>query len=416
MPKDPPMNAFSERAKELDRNDPLASCRERFVIPEGVIYLDGNSLGLMASVVPDRLAHLTESEWSQGLIRSWSTAGWFDLPLTVGNRIAPIIGAGTDEVAVGESTSVNLFRCMAAAMLQNAPRSTLLVESENFPTDNYLAESVAAMMPAVSVRDFSDDLESSLDDDVAVVVLSHIDYRSSKVRDMAATTAAIHAAGALVVWDVSHSAGAVPLDVTKADVDFAVGCTYKYLNGGPGAPAFTWVNPRHTGDLRQPLTGWMGHRDPFAFAPEYEPAPGARQLVCGTPQVVSLTTLDASLELWADLDLDALYAKGRALTEFFIEAVEATCPAGSLTLAGPRNPDDRGGHVSFDIAEGGLHIMQALYERGVVGDFRPPSLMRFGFAPLYTSFTEVAQAAGHLADLLSTGAWRDVAVERVPGT
>lgn len=268
------MNIFTERAEELDRNDDLAACRKNFVIPEGVIYLDGNSLGMMATTVSDRLAELTESEWSHGLIRSWSTAGWFDLPVTVGNRIAPIIGAGADEVVVGESTSVNLFRCMAAAMLKNATRSTILVESDNFPTDNYLAESVAAMMPAVSVRDFTDDLESALDADVGLVVLSHIDYRSSKVRDMAATTRAVHAAGSLVLWDVSHSAGAIPLDVTGADVDFAVGCTYKYLNGGPGAPAFTWVNPRHVGDLRQPLTGWMGHRDPFAFAPNYEPAAG----------------------------------------------------------------------------------------------------------------------------------------------
>lgn len=411
------LTTFTERAAELDRNDKLASFRERFVIPDDVIYLDGNSLGLMASTVPERLGHLTESEWSHGLIRSWSTAGWFDLPLTVGNRIAPIIGAGADEVAVGESTSVNLFRCMVTAMLHNAPRSTILVEAENFPTDSYMAESVAALMPTASLRSFDEDLASALDDDVALVVLSHVDYRSAKIRDMAAITKAAHAAGALVLWDISHSVGAVPCDVTGADTDFAVGCTYKYLNGGPGAPAFTWINPRHMDNLRQPLLGWMGHRDPFAFAPEYAPAPGARQLVCGTPQVLSLATLDEALKIWDELDLDALYAKGRALTEFFVEAVMTTCPAGSVTLAGPSDPYERGNHVSLDIAEGGFEIMQALYERGVIGDFRQPSLMRFGFAPLYTSFSEVAAAAAHLVDLLATGAWRDVApTERLPGT
>lgn len=411
------MTNFAQRAAELDRNDPLASFREQFIIPEGVIYLDGNSLGMMASAVPDRLAQLTGSEWSHGLIRSWSTAGWFDLPLTVGNRIAPIIGAGVDEVAVGESTSVNLFRCMGAAMLHDSTRSTMLLEDDNFPTDNYMAESVTAMMPEVSVRSFGDDLASELNDDVALVVLSHIDYRTARVRDMAAINEIVHAAGALVLWDVSHSAGAVAVDVTGADADFAVGCSYKYLNGGPGAPAFTWINPRLLTDLRQPLTGWMGHRDPFAFAAEYEPAPGARQLVCGTPQVVSLSTLDEALKIWADVDLESLYAKGRAMTDLFIEVVETTCPPGSVALAGPRDAADRGGHVSLDVAEGGLQIMQALYERGVVGDFRPPSLMRFGFAPLYLSFAEVAQAASHLADLLTTGAWRDIAIpDRVPGT
>lgn len=410
---------FAERATELDRLDPLAPLRDRFAVPQDVIYLDGNSLGLMAKTVPARLAHLAETEWSQGLIRSWSTAGWFDLPMTVGNRIAPIIGAAPGEVAVGESTSVNLFRCMAAALHLADGRSTLLIERDNFPTDNYMAQGLTDLVAGSSVAEFSTDeeLHAALNPDVAVVVLSHIDFRTAKVRDMKAINAVAHAAGALVLWDVSHSAGATPVDLPGAGADFAVGCGYKYLNGGPGAPSFTWINPRHMDNIRQPLSGWMGHRDPFAFADNYEPAPGMRQLVCGTPQVVSLTTLDEALTVWEDVDLDALHTKGRQLTDLFIEAVETLCPEGSIRLASPRDASERGCHVSLHIEEGGLQIMQVLYERGVIGDFRQPSLMRFGFGPLYLSYAETVGAATHLADILHTEVWRTVEMpERLPGT
>jgi kynureninase len=398
---------LQRRAAALDAADSLAPMRARFHVPDGVIYLDGNSLGPMPKTVTARIADVATREWSEGLIRSWLTAGWFDLPLTVGDRIAPLIGAGRGEVAVGDSTSVNLFKGLAAALHLRPGRSVIVAEEANFPTDSYMAQGLAALVPGVELRyvGAGQPIDGALAPDVAVVLLSHVDYRTAAVRDMAAVTSAVHAHGALVLWDLSHTTGAVACDLTHDGADIAVGCTYKYLNGGPGAPAFIWINPAHLPDAQQPLSGWMGHAAPFAFARDYTPAAGARRLVCGTPQVLSLAALDDALRLWADVDLPALYAKSRAMTTFFIEGVEAACGAHGLTLVGPRDPARRGSHVSFDLATGGFEVVQALIARGVIGDFRAPTAMRFGFAPLYLSFAEVARAIEHLADVLDTREW-----------
>lgn len=401
------MSDLLARAAALDAADPLAPMREAFRIPEGVIYLDGNSLGLMPKAVPERVAQVATSEWAEGLIRSWNAAGWFDLPMRVGDRIAPLVGAGPGEVAVGDSTSVNLFKGLAAALHLRPGRRTILAEGDNFPTDVYMASGLAALTGA-TVRHLEpgDPVEAALGPDVAVLLLSHVDYRSCAMRDMAAVNAAARAAGALVLWDLSHSTGAVPVDLTGAGSDMAVGCTYKYLNGGPGAPAFMWVHPDLIGQVRQPLEGWMGHAAPFAFSRGYEPAGGARRLVCGTPQVLSLSALDAALALWEGVDMGALVAKSRAMTDFFIAGVEARCAGHGLRLVVPREAAARGSHVSFDFAHG-YEAMQALIARGVIGDFRAPSIMRFGFAPLYLSFAEVARAVEMLGEILDGRLWDD---------
>lgn len=400
---------LANRATALDAADPLAPLRDQFHVPRGMIYLDGNSLGLMSRAVPERVQTTATREWSEGLIRSWTDAGWFDLPMRVGDRIAPLVGAGAGEIAVGDSTSVNLFKCLSAALSLQPGRRTILAEAENFPTDSYMAQGLADLVPDVALRyaSASADPVASITDDVAVLMLSHVDYRSAKVRDMAAITAAAQAKGALVLWDLSHTTGAVACDLRGANADFAAGCTYKYLNGGPGAPAFAWVNPRHAAAVRQPLSGWMGHAAPFDFDRSYRPAAGARRFVCGTPQILSLSALDAALGVWDGVDLAALWAKSRAMTGFFIDAVETLAEGEGLTLASPRDAAERGSHVSFEIETGGYELMQALAARKVLGDFRAPRTVRFGFAPLYLRFDEVLAAARHIAEILATRAWDD---------
>jgi kynureninase len=397
---------FAARAAALDAADPIAALRAAFHVPEGVIYLDGNSLGVTQPAVARRIADVIVREWGQDLIQSWGKAGWFEAPLRVGDRIAPLIGARHGDVAVGDSTSVNIFKGLAAALHLRPDRHVILAEGRNFPTDAYMAQGLAAMVDRVAVRyaEPHEPIETHLGPDVAVLLLSHVDYRSAEVRDMAAVTAAAHAAGALVLWDLSHSTGAVAVDLTAADADMAVGCTYKYLNGGPGAPAFMWVHPRHLDRLRQPLCGWMGHAAPFDFTRQYEPAAGARRLLAGTPQVLSLAALDEALKIWERVDRAALFAKSRAMTSFFIETVETLCAGHDLVLTVPRDAARRGSHVGFDHPHG-FAVMQALIARGVVGDFRAPAMMRFGFAPLYLSFAQVLRAAEILADVLATRRW-----------
>ena len=404
-----PRTALQAQAAKLDAADGLAPMRERFVVPDGCIYLDGNSLGLMPRTVAQRLAEVARQEWATGLIRSWTNAGWFHLPLRVGDRIAPLIGATAGEIAVGDSTSVNLFKCLAAALHLRPGRQTILAEGDNFPSDVYMAQGLASLVPGLRIRYFDDaqDPAASVDDDVAVVMLSHVDYRSALIRDMASTTAAVQDRGALALWDLSHTTGAVHCDLKAASVDLAVGCTYKYLNGGPGAPAFTWAHPRHADAIRQPLSGWMGHAAPFDFTRAYEPAPGARRMVCGTPQVLSLSALDEALKLWTDVDLPALWRKSRALTDFFILAVETLAAGRGLRLASPRDAAVRGSHVSFELDEGGFELMQALAARGVIGDFRAPTTVRFGFAPLYLRYADALAAAQHIAEILATRSWDD---------
>ncbi len=415
-----------QEAIARDAADPLRSLRDQFTLPEGVIYLDGNSLGALPKRTAARVRATIESEWGEGLIRSWNTAGWIDLSRAIGDSIATLVGVGAGEISVGDSTSVNLFKVLsAAAALQKADapaRTTLLSERGNFPTDLYIAESVA-MATGLELRLVdAADLAGHLNQDVAVLMLTHVNYRSGRMHDMADVTRIAHAAGALTVWDLAHSAGAVPVDLHGAAADFAVGCGYKYLNGGPGAPAFVWAHPKHVErmdreGLRQPLSGWLGHAAPFDFIPAYRPAAGIGRFVCGTPPIVAMKALQCGIEVFVAANahggMAALREKSLALTELFIERVETACAGFGLELTTPRNPAERGSQASFAHGDG-YAIMQALIERGVIGDFRAghaetgeAHLLRFGVTPLYTRFVDAWDAAQVLADVLASGLWRE---------
>jgi len=382
------LSALETEAKELDRIDPLRGKRHLFARQNQSIYLDGNSLGLMPASVPDRLKTVATQQWAEGLIHSWNDANWFDMPLTVGDKIAPLIGAKQGEVA---------------------DRPVILVEADNFPTDVYMAQGLANLVPDVNVRYFeqTDDLATAVTADVGVVLMSHVDYRTARIQDMTSVTRTVQTAGALMLWDLSHTTGAVHCNLSVSNCDMAVGCTYKFLNGGPGSPAFTWIHPEHANLIESPLSGWMGHTAPFDFTRQYIPAAGARRMVCGTPQILSLSALDAALDLWADLDLSQLWEKSSALTDFFIRAVESQCAEHGLQLLSPREALYRGSHVSFTVDEGGFEIIQALASLGIVADFRSPNIIRFGFAPLYVSFSDVLQAVNQLSKILDTGIWDD---------
>jgi kynureninase len=415
-----------DAAVALDAADILAPLRGEFTLPDGVIYLDGNSLGALPKRTAARVQQTIEGEWGQGLIRSWNDADWIGLAHGIGDAIAELIGARPGEVSVGDSTSVNLFKVLSAATaLQKAgapSRTAIVSERSNFPTDLYIAESIAAASGLKLCLVEADDLADQLNSDVSVLMLTHVNYRSGRRHDMAATSRLAHAAGALVVWDLAHSAGALPVDLHGADADFAVGCGYKYLNGGPGAPAFVWAHPRHTGrmdreGLRQPLSGWLGHAAPFDFTPSYRPAAGIGRFVCGTPPIVAMRALQCGLEVFSEAKvkggMDALRVKSMALTDLFIERVEQRCAGRGLELVTPRDRAERGSQVSFAHADG-YPIMQALIERGVIGDFRAghaesgeANLLRFGFAPLYTRFVDAWDAAEALADVLESGLWRE---------
>lgn len=396
-----------DEAHALDAADPFAPLRARFALPEGVVYLDGNSLGALPRSAADRVAATVADEWGEGLIRSWNAAGWIDAPARIGAKLAPLIGAAADEVIVADSTSVNLYKLLVAALQaqrQTGPgRTVILTEPGNFPTDLYLAQGIAATFPGIEVRAVERDrIVAAIDGDTAVVLLTHVHYKTAAKFDLAAVTAAAQAQGALMLWDLSHSAGAVAVDLDAANADLAVGCGYKYLNGGPGAPAFLYVARRHQATLRSPLTGWMGHAAPFDFGDDYAPGEGIKRFLCGTPPILGLAALEAALDEFARADAAALFAKGQALSDLFIRLVEARCP--DLTLATPRDRAARGSHVSFAHPDA-WPVMAALIERGVIGDFRAPDLLRFGFTPLYTSFTDVWRAADALADVLANRTW-----------
>ena len=345
-------------------------------------------------------------EWGGELVRAWNSCGWIELSARVAERIAPLIGADDDEVVVADSTSINLFKLLAAALSLRPDRPVILSERENFPTDLYMAEGLAELLgdrARVEVVP-RETLRQALTDRVAVLMLTHVDFRSGALHDMAGLTRAAHEAGALMLWDLAHSAGAVPVDLTVCEVDFAVGCGYKYLNGGPGAPAFAYAAKRHHSDLRTPLPGWMGHRDPFAFSTEYEAAAGIARLQTGTPPILSLIALDEALTLLSSTDMQSLRAKSVALTELFIALVERRLHDRDFALASPRDPEQRGSQVSLAHPEG-FAIMQALIDRGVIGDFRAPDLLRFGFAPAYTRFTDVWDAVAALEQIMVERAW-----------
>lgn len=378
--------------------------RARFVVPQDTIYLDGNSLGCLPVAVAPRLAGVIEREWGRGLIRSWNDADWYRAPQRVGAKIARLIGAAPDEVIVTDSTSVDLFKVLAAALRMRPGCSKILGIEGDFPTDAYIADGVARIAGARFVRVGAGDLMSAIDHDVAIVSLTHTNYKSGFIHDMQAITAAAHAKGALIVWDLSHSAGIMPLALNEAEADFAVGCGYKYLNGGPGAPAYVFVAKRNQHEFDHPLTGWLGHKDPFAFAPEYIPAKGMDKLLTGTPPILSLLALDAALDAFDGVDMSAVRAKTQSLSQLFVGLAEARLVRHGFKLASPRQANERGGQVSLTHRDG-YAIMQALIARGVIGDYRAPDTVRFGFAPLYTRHVDVFDAAAVIDEVMATRAW-----------
>lgn len=396
-----------DRARELDGADPLDGFRDRFTLPDGVIYLDGNSLGALPKAAVERVHQVIAGEWGEGLIRSWNAsdlgAGWINLPQRIGAKIAPMIGARASEVIVADSVSVNLFKLISAALTMRPGRKVILSEPGNFPTDLYMIQGLQEQGLAEQRLAAREQIADALDDDVALLLLTHVHYKSGAMHDMAALTNAAHEAGALVLWDLSHTGGAMPVDLNAVGADFAVGCGYKYLCGGPGAPAYAFVAGRHHETLSQPLSGWMGHARPFEFDDAYIPAPGVDRLLCGTPQVLSMSALEVGVDLIAEIGVDRLYAKSQALSEFFLECLSERDIA--LELVSPSDSGRRGSQLSFR-HENAYAICQALIARGVIGDFRDPDILRLGFAPAYLRFEDMAEAARHLAEVLQTGEWQ----------
>ena len=405
----------------LDQHDPLRPLRAQFDLPEGVIYLDGNSLGVMPRATPARVAKAVSQEWGHNLIQSWNTAGWFALPQRVGDKIARLIGARAGEVVATDSTSINLYKVLSAALhiaAADTPHKKKIVsERSNFPTDLYIAEALCKERGYTLQLVEPEEIGSALQDDVAVLMLTHVNYRTGAMHDMAAVTALAHARGILTVWDLAHSAGAVPVDLHAAQADFAVGCGYKYLNGGPGAPAFVWVNPRHTDRFWQPLAGWWGHAAPFEFTPDYRPAPGIARYQCGTQPILSLTALDCGMDTLLAAEplggMVALRRKSLALTGLFMQLVRQRLHGHGFGIATPEGEAQRGSQVSLTRTEGAYAIVQALIARGVIGDFRAgdghkhPDILRFGFTPLYIGYADVWHAVDQLHQVMDSSEWRD---------
>ncbi len=397
------MTDWQAEAARLDAADPLSDCRAQFLIEDDLAYLDGNSLGALPKETPERIAEVVRSEWGKGLISSWNTANWIDLPQRIGAKIAPLVGAQPHEVVVADSVSVNLFKLISAALAMQQGRKVVLSEPGNFPTDLYMIDGLEKQ--GLAERRLADraDIESALNDDVALLLLTHVHYKTGAMFDMARLTKAAHNAGALVLWDLSHSVGAVPVDLNGVEADLAVGCGYKYLNGGPGAPAFAWVAERHHARLQQPLSGWMGHAKPFEFSDDYTPAPGVDQLLCGTPPIVSMSALEVGVDLMAGVGIDALVAKSRQLSEFTRAAMAAVVP--ELPCISPEDPERRGSQLSFR-ARNAYELCQALIARRVVGDFRAPDVLRVGFAPAYVRFADCWRVVSELRALLDSGDWK----------
>lgn len=415
----------------LDTQDPLRALRERFALPQGVIYLDGNSLGAQPKAAAARAAEVVTQEWGQDLITSWNKAGWITLPERLGNQFAPWLGVGQGELMFTDTTSINLYKVLSAAARiarEDAPgRKKLISERSNFPTDLYIAQSVCQEYGLELVLLEPEEIAGALQTDVAISMLTHVNYRTGAMHDMAAVTAAAHAKGILCVWDLCHSAGAVPVDLKGADADFAVGCSYKYLNGGPGAPAFVWAHPRLINRFWQPLSGWFGHAEPFKFVPDYHPAQGIQRYLCGTQPMISMSVLQCGIDIYTEAEafggMAALRKKSLALTDLFIQLVEERCQGHGLGLATPREHAARGSQVCLTREEGlGVNgqgsgayaIVQALIARGVIGDFRKgdggtgrhKDILRFGFTPLYVGFADVWNAVEHLRQVLESGEWQ----------
>ncbi|MFI8349039.1 kynureninase [Streptomyces sp. NPDC085596] len=388
------------RAKELDAADGLAGLRDRFVLDEGV-YLDGNSLGALPAHVPDRMRDVLARQWGELRIRSWDESGWWTAPERIGDRIAPLIGAGPGQVVVGDSTSVNVYKALVAAVrMAGEGRDEILVDATTFPTDGYIAES-AARMTGCELRPLTPaEIPAALGPRTAAVLLNHVDYRTGRLHDLPALTAAVHDAGALVVWDLCHSAGALPVGLDEHGVDLAVGCTYKYLNGGPGSPAYLYVRRDLQDRFDSPLPGWNSHAEPFGMNPEYTPVPGARRGRVGTPDILSMLALEAALDVWDGVSVDAVRAKSLALTDFFLDCVTAYTEPGRVECVTPLRHEERGSQVALRCADAG-EVMKRLIDRGVVGDFRHPDVLRFGFTPLYVGFADAERAARVLGEVLA---------------
>ena len=382
----------------------FAKTRALFRLPEGVIYLDGNSLGPLPIAAEARIARTVTEEWGRELIRGWNTAGWISWPRSIGDRIARLIGAEGGTVVMGDTLSIKVFQALAAAAALRPERRVILSDSGNFPSDLYIADGlVTAFGRGYELKVVApEEVEDSIDDSVAVMMLTQVDYRTGRLHDMASLTARAHEAGAVTVWDLAHSAGALPVELARCDADFAVGCTYKYLNGGPGAPAFIYVAPRLAGVAQPILSGWLGHEAPFAFDLDYRAGPGIERMRVGTPPIIALAALDAALDAWNGVTMEEVRRQSIVLSELFIREVEASCP--SLTLASPRDPAQRGSQVSFRHADA-YPVMQALIDRGVIGDFRAPDCLRFGFTPLYIGEAEVLGAVDVLENILADGSW-----------
>lgn len=383
------MNLNEERdaARELDARDPLASLRSHFDIPEGTLYFDGNSLGPLTFRSREVLHRTIEFEWRERLIRSWNE-DWLAMPARVGNLIAPIIGAAQDTVICADNTSINLHKALMAAVALRADRSEIVVDINNFPTDIYIAQSVADQHNMKLIAVPADEIIGAINTNTAVVTATHVDYRSANILDVEGITKAAHANGALMVWDLAHTAGAVPFYAAELDVDFAVGCGYKYLNGGPGAPAFIYVAPRLLAEAGQPLQGWWGHADPFEFEVGFRPAGGISRFLTGTANVLSMKSLEAALEVFSSVSLENLRQKSVSLTSLFVRLFDGHLASAGFSLASPREPESRGSHVALGF-EGGRALVDAMAAEGIIADFRPPNLMRFGFAPLYNTHEEV---------------------------
>ncbi|MFI8911038.1 kynureninase [Streptomyces sp. NPDC053513] len=393
-------DALRERARELDAADALAGHRAKFALDEETVYLDGNSLGALPAHVPARMADVITREWGELRIRSWDESGWWTAPERIGDRIAPIVGAAPGQIVVGDSTSVNVFKAVvAAARLNGGDRDEILVDATTFPTDGYIARSAARMTGHEIVACDPADMAAAVSDRTALALVNHVDYRTGRLQDLPGLTAALHAAGALAVWDLCHSAGALPVGLDAHGVDLAVGCTYKYLNGGPGSPAYLYVAERHQAAFDSPLPGWNSHADPFGMTPGYEAADGALRGRVGTPDILSMLALEAALDVWDGVAVEDVRAKSLALTDFFLECVEAYVPEGRVTSVTPAAHGERGSQVALSCADAPA-VMTELIKRGVVGDLRRPDVLRFGFTPLYVGFADAERAARTLADVL----------------
>ncbi len=407
-------NLTRENFEELDRRDPLAAQRDKFQLEKGLIYLDGNSLGAMPKQAASRALEVVREEWGRGLITSWNKAGWFELPNVLGDKIGSLIGAVSGETVMTDSTSINLHKVLYAALGLVPKRSVILMQGSNFPTDNYIAQGLARQLGDRYQIRFAehDDILDAIDEDIAAVCLTQVHYKTGRVLDMKSITAKAQANGAIAIWDLCHSAGALEVRLNDCNADFAVGCTYKYLNGGPGSPAFIFAARRHHGRALQPLTGWWGHAAPFAFERDYRPDHTIRQMLSGTQPILSMQVAEPGIDMFLDIDMTLIREKSIKLCDLFIELVESRCASHGFELVSPRDAGQRGSQVSFD-HENGFAVMQALIDARVIGDFRAPKNMRFGFAPLYLRYVDVWDAVDRLLDIMEAGTWKESRFQQV---